>query len=350
MRILVFLVVVHSVVCQTTPAIDKLWSCPREPLTCLAGKPIETCSSDDSCPPGGQCCYRGCIKTCMFPRPCDRVVCGEGYSCKEEETVCPNPPCALQANCIPEKKVRCPALKCPSKYCPPGFKRATNPKGCDVCNCVPKKSCGPTCDIFCAYGNVMVDGCPTCKCNPEPQHPCSQLTCPSGQECRLIHEECTSYPCFPRSQCVPKVSVSYDNTCGLMDPTTAGYPVLRTDRQGELSCLKSRCPDNTICAGMKQGVNRCCWQYSQARVSPIPKPGECPMAFMIDFSLSYKKCEIDADCEAKERCCYQNKTPGMTRFIGRCMNPVHVQLKEDPNLCKRNTYITFMMRLYNFCT
>lgn len=37
--------------------------------------------------------------------------------------------------------------------------------------------CGPICDIYCAYGNVLdVNGCPTCTCNPPP---CPSMPCPS---------------------------------------------------------------------------------------------------------------------------------------------------------------------------
>ena len=37
-----------------------------------------------------------------------------------------------------------------------------------VCACVPVKPpvCGPVCDIYCQYGNVLdANGCPTCQCN-----------------------------------------------------------------------------------------------------------------------------------------------------------------------------------------
>lgn len=37
--------------------------------------------------------------------------------------------------------------------------------------------CGPICDIYCAYGNVLDEnGCPTCACNPPP---CPSMPCPS---------------------------------------------------------------------------------------------------------------------------------------------------------------------------
>lgn len=46
--------------------------------------------------------------------------------------------------------------------------------------------CGPVCDIFCAYGNVLdANGCPTCSCKPDPgclliQPDCGRSYCPYG--------------------------------------------------------------------------------------------------------------------------------------------------------------------------
>ena len=38
--------------------------------------------------------------------------------------------------------------------------------------------CGPVCDIFCGYGNVLdANGCPTCACKPDPGCPTIQLNC-----------------------------------------------------------------------------------------------------------------------------------------------------------------------------
>jgi hypothetical protein len=55
-----------------------------------------------------------------------------------------------------------------------------------VCACVPVKPpvCGPVCDIYCQYGNVLdANGCPTCKCNPSPMDPCATVKCASGTHC-----------------------------------------------------------------------------------------------------------------------------------------------------------------------
>ena len=46
--------------------------------------------------------------------------------------------------------------------------------------------CGPVCDIYCAYGNVLdANGCPTCSCKPDPGCPtidlnCGRIYCPYG--------------------------------------------------------------------------------------------------------------------------------------------------------------------------
>jgi hypothetical protein len=55
-----------------------------------------------------------------------------------------------------------------------------------VCACVPVKPpmCGPVCDIYCQYGNVLdANGCPTCQCNPPPTDPCAAVLCMPGTHC-----------------------------------------------------------------------------------------------------------------------------------------------------------------------
>ena len=60
--------------------------------------------------------------------------------------------------------------------CVKGSKFDSSPS---VCACVPEKPvCGPVCDIYCPFGNVLdSQGCPTCTCNK----PTPGQTCPSDQ-------------------------------------------------------------------------------------------------------------------------------------------------------------------------
>jgi len=40
-------------------------------------------------------------------------------------------------------------------------------------------ACGPVCDIYCAFGNVLdANGCPTCTCKPAPGCATIDLACP----------------------------------------------------------------------------------------------------------------------------------------------------------------------------
>jgi hypothetical protein len=64
--------------------------------------------------------------------------------------------------------------------CPSGSPFDSSPA---VCACVPSKPpvCGPVCDIYCQFGNVLdPSGCPTCACNPDP---CATVDCAGGTHC-----------------------------------------------------------------------------------------------------------------------------------------------------------------------
>jgi hypothetical protein len=53
--------------------------------------------------------------------------------------------------------------------------------------------CGPVCDIYCQYGNVLdAWGCPTCQCKPAPGCPTGShaVTCTSDTACTL---DCSEY-------------------------------------------------------------------------------------------------------------------------------------------------------------
>jgi hypothetical protein len=65
-------------------------------------------------------------------------------------------------------------------------------------------ACGPVCDIYCAYGNVLdANGCPTCACKPQPGCPTIQITC-DAVYCAYGYAldvygcascECNAHPC-----------------------------------------------------------------------------------------------------------------------------------------------------------
>jgi hypothetical protein len=77
-----------------------------------------------------------------------------------------------------------------------------------VCTCVKASphTCGPVCDIFCAYGSVLdADGCPTCTCNPPPGGP--KVGCGG----------IAGFPCPGLGKCVDDPSDSCDPNAGGAD-------------------------------------------------------------------------------------------------------------------------------------
>jgi hypothetical protein len=101
----------------------------------------------------------------------------------------------------PDAAASCSAADCAglpvqndARICPDGTAIgrsvcAQSPLGCrwDFAPCPEKDGggqCGPVCDIYCRYGNVL-DGnrCPTCRCNPAPD---------SGASCTL--QDCEGQP------------------------------------------------------------------------------------------------------------------------------------------------------------
>jgi len=185
--------------------------CPRG-LTCVD-------DPNDSCDPanGGADCGGICLAVDPPPppNPCDAVRCAAGTHCEAHDVVCVRAPCPPVAACVPDA----PGLFCGGIAgipCPGGGRCVDNPSdSCDpanggadcggicqciqnvacirgtvfdsspkVCACVPQKPvCGPVCDIFCQFGNVLdANGCPTCACNPAPSPPppaCPRDKCPS---------------------------------------------------------------------------------------------------------------------------------------------------------------------------
>jgi hypothetical protein len=61
-----------------------------------------------------------------------------------------------------------------------------------------KVVCGPICDIYCSYGNVLdANGCPTCACNVQPLS-CPVLDCPSCPRGNLRNSAgCLTCTCVP---------------------------------------------------------------------------------------------------------------------------------------------------------
>jgi hypothetical protein len=101
--------------------------------------------------------------------------------------------------------------------------------------------CGPLCNIYCPYGNVLDSfGCPTCQCKPAPGCPTGShaVTCPPDSACTLDCSEyqrgsdgCQLCACRAPATCAPpggaaciycpfgyRSGPSGCNTCSCADP------------------------------------------------------------------------------------------------------------------------------------
>jgi hypothetical protein len=150
--------------------------------------------------------------------PCAAVLCPTGSTCDSTTGACvPGPnavtcgglagtPCPGIGKCVYDPNSSCE--DCPGVcQCVQNVLCTTNAKfdsSPSVCACVPSPPvCGPVCDIFCQYGNVLdASGCPTCQCNPPP-NPCLAATCPAGSHCEQQDGKCATATCPPVAVCVP---------------------------------------------------------------------------------------------------------------------------------------------------
>uniref|UniRef100_A0A0B7BG48 WAP domain-containing protein n=1 Tax=Arion vulgaris TaxID=1028688 RepID=A0A0B7BG48_9EUPU len=328
------------------------WACSKAPETCLSKytvlKQADECKTDNDCQASAQCCYRGCIKKCISPNPCEQVICKDGYLCQSRETPCSTPPCPVEATCLPEIQVRCIAPVCNTEECQPGFERAFDSNKCPTCDCVRKKECGPNCFTFCAHGfEEGANGCPLCSCKPDPENPCSNMSCGQNEECRFVKVDCKRAPCKPAATCVSVIPVVYDNACSLTDHTTVGLPVLDRNSSSELNCYLHRCPDNTVCANMGREIKRCCWQFSQDQVFSPPKSGECPPT-LVRSELT-QPCQVDGECPTDQKCCYRYTDGESSRSYGLCTNPIHNIVKVIPAGCQRFTLFRVIFNMFGIC-
>jgi len=181
---------------------------PKPPAgpTCggIAGKAcpgMGKCVDDpsDSCDPakGGADC--GGICTCV-----QSALCAKGTKFDSSPSVCAcvpdmtppsgpacggftGKPCPGMGKCVDDPSDSCDPAKggadcggicscVETVLCKQGTKFDSSPS---VCACVPEKPvCGPVCDIYCTFGNVLdAQGCPTCACNK----PTPGATCPTDQ-------------------------------------------------------------------------------------------------------------------------------------------------------------------------
>jgi hypothetical protein len=183
-----------------------------------------------------------CVPEPPVDNPCAAILCAANTHCEVKPVQCIKAPCPSVATCVPNTPVvrcggfagiACPGLgKCaddPADSCDPanggadcggicscgepvvcakGAKFDSSPK---VCACVSPPTCGPVCQIFCEYGNVLdANGCPTCKCNPPP----TVSTCPA-EKCTGPAPKSATYLCPDgKTTAGPACVVDAAGTCG----------------------------------------------------------------------------------------------------------------------------------------
>jgi Antistasin family len=131
--------------------------------------------------------------------------------------------------------------------------------------------CGPICDIYCAYGNVLdVNGCPTCACNPPP---CPSMPCPSCAYGYVRDSNgcwtCTCAPVAPCGQLLDAGLCEASSHCRWLTPGCAmGANPLAQSESGcyeQVDCLTtsdctetgSTCVDRTVAPPGDPGGDWC---------------------------------------------------------------------------------------------
>jgi hypothetical protein len=217
-----------------------------------------------ACEPGLRCPPCECSEEitflgCVERGPCeglDEAACNSNPACEAQYFL---PPCV--AHCTGDEG--CEIVECPDVpvfggciepvecgpvceiYCE--FGNVIDENGCATCACNPPPPvCGPVCDIYCEFGNVIDEnGCETCACNPPPAGCGSDADCPNGY-CGLVgycgtcgdDEPCP--PPEPATQCVfPNCDDGLPVLCDALPPICAPGQVAAA-RDGCYACLDAR--------------------------------------------------------------------------------------------------------------
>ena len=129
---------------------------------------------------------------------------------------------------------------------------------------VQRPICGPVCQIYCQYGNVLnAQGCQTCECNTPcgaGQTPLNSSYCGRGSD----------YRCPPSYQCVPAPDDSSAVCCPQIKLTTPP-PIItkpgfcRKTRPGTVGICIANCTYDSNC----DGNLKCCGGCLRICVKPF---------------------------------------------------------------------------------
>ncbi len=224
-------------VTQVLTAPYALIKFPKQPGTSAQfykSDTIVNCGTDQcagiKCADGGHCdpATGKCISQAIFCGGIGGIPCPGAGKCVDN----PNDSCDPKAG-----GADCGGIcSCPkSAVCDANTNWDPSPS---VCACVPVKPpvCGPVCDIYCDYGNVLdANGCPTCKCNPPPADPCATVKCAAGTHCDAgkCAPDAVSCGGFIGKPC-PGLGKCVDNPKDTCDPAAGG-----ADCPGICSCVQN---------------------------------------------------------------------------------------------------------------
>lgn len=130
-------------------------------------------------------------------------------------------------------------------------------------------TCGPVCEIYCQYGNVLdADGCPTCSCKKSPcqdgQAPLAGYFCgrgPNRQDCPSAYK-CVIAPNDAYAVCCPRCKQSVTKAT----PTT-GKPgsCPPPSPLGLVGICTADCSNDNDC----NGNCKCCGSCPRTCVQPV---------------------------------------------------------------------------------
>ncbi|XP_055616129.1 uncharacterized protein LOC129762150 isoform X2 [Toxorhynchites rutilus septentrionalis] len=210
------------------------------------------CRTDAHCDGSKRCCSNGCGTQCVEPQL--------KTACQHLQTIQLHQ--ASELGVPPKQKyiTQCDAdgsfrtIQCgPGNVCwcvdeygneKSGTRTSNGEPNCAIYPKIecPLRKCSP-----CEYGyKIDADGCKTCEC----RDPCSEISCPRGEECQLIQVECISVPCPKMPICVP----IRDSVCPEGLPLKSGGREIVCGPQAEAES----CPSTHIC-----------------QLNPISKRGSC---------------------------------------------------------------------------
>ena len=136
--------------------------------------------------------------------------------------------------------------------------------------------CGPICDIYCQFGNVLdSNGCPTCSCNPPPTV-CPAVKCKACTYGYLLDANgcqtctCAPQPSLPCNQLLDPTSCMANSACNWLEPG-CGTPALAATgcyKRADIDCTSNdNCSDGKIC--VQRIVDPCVFMDCAACAAPI---------------------------------------------------------------------------------